>query len=76
MELHDTIQDEGVAVASFWDKYKVTTYDEARTRAEKMDFCGGIKTSYNDKGELFNTEEEFNAAMKQVTYPVIVFPLF
>lgn len=76
MELHDTVQEEGVAVASFWDKYKVSTYEEAHARAEKLDFCGGIKTSYTDKGELFNTKEEFDAIMKQTTYPLIVVPLF
>lgn len=76
MQLHDTVEEEGVPVSSYWDKYKVDSYDEALKRAEVMDFCGGIKTSYTDKGDLFNSLEEFDELAKYASYPVIVLPMF
>lgn len=74
MQHNDTIEQDGVQVASYWDKYKVSSYDEALKRAQELDFWGGLKTTYGDKGELFASREEFDALAKHATYPLIVLP--
>ncbi len=70
-----TIDADGIKVSSYYGKYLVNSYDEALQKARESGFMAGIRVDGVEKGELFNSREEFEILIKKVKYPCAIVPL-
>ncbi len=71
----ETVEDDGIKLSSYYGKYLVGSYEDALKRAKEYDFTAGIRVDGVEKGDLFNSKEEFEELIKNKVYPVAIVPI-
>ena len=74
-QILETVEDGGTQVPSYYGKYLVHSYEEALAKAKEYDFTAGVRVDGVEKGDLFNTKEEFEEVIQGKAYPVAIVPL-